>query len=342
MREIIGGSAKDDGFFMPAEWHPHSRCWMAWPCRSEVWGEDFALAETAYARIASSIVDFEPVTMLAGPEQVQRARVKLDSRVEILELPIDDSWVRDNGPNFLIDRHGRLAASGWRFNAWGQKYSPFEQDAAVARSIAEILDVDFYNFPLTAEGGGISVDGEGTVLTTEQCLLNSNRNPGWNKAEVEAMLCASLGVEKVIWLPGDPEDDETDGHVDGLAAFVRPGLVLVQHTLDKNSRRFEIHRANIEALEGERDARGRPLNLVFIEEAHEAETWGPTFCLSYLNSYLANGAVIMPSYGTPGDRPAKEVYEDLYPDRTIVQVPIRGVAVGGGGIHCITQQQPLV
>lgn len=192
---------------------------------------------------------------------------------------------------------------------------------------------------MTAEGGGITVDGEGTLITTETCFLNPNRNPGWSKGEVEAELCRMLGVTKVIWIPGDPDEDETNGHVDGLAAFVGPGRVLVEAAFDRAHPRYDVLMENRRALEGQTDAKGRLLDLIFIEDAWQCVE-GDRFCASYINSYIANGAVIMPSYGLPGDDRAKAVYQKLFPQREVVSLRIDNIAPGGGGIHCITQQQP--
>ena len=199
-----------------------------------------------------------------------------------------------------------------------------------------------FTSPIYAEGGGISVDGEGTVLTTEQCFLNPNRNPAFTREEVEAELCRTLGAEKFIWLVGDPDDDETDGHVDGIAAFVRPGLVLVERAPASDKHRRAVSDANIRALEGQTDAAGRPLELAFVEEAEYTEEDGDIYCKSYVNSYIVNGAVIMPDYAIPTDDKAARAYAELFPDRVIERLPIHSIAIGGGGIHCITQQQPRV
>jgi agmatine deiminase len=193
---------------------------------------------------------------------------------------------------------------------------------------------------MIAEGGGITVDGEGTLITTETCFLNPNRNPGWSKGQVEAELCRMLGVSKVIWLPGDPTESETNGHVDGIAAFVGPGRVLLEAAFDDTHPRYDVLMENRRALQGQSDARGRPLDVVFIEDAWQCEST-ERFCASYINSYLANGAVIMPCYDLPTDQRAKAVYEQLFPQRQVVQLRINDIAPGGGGIHCITQQQPV-
>lgn len=331
---------RESGFIMPAEWAPHRCCWMAWPCREGMWA-NAEKTQRAYADVANTSARFEPVKMLAPTHKLESARSLLGDGVEIVELPIDDSWTRDSGPNFLVNPAGELAGSTWRFNAWGGKYEPFDQDALMGSRILERAGAREYPSPLIAEGGGITVDGEGTLITTETCFLNKNRNPDWTKREVEAELCRTLGVEKVIWIPGDPGDRETDGHIDGIAAFIEPGRVLVEVNPDKTDPHYPVGVQNTEALRNQTDARGRKLELEFIAEGvYHPGVWNGG-CSSYINSYLANGAVIVPAYGYDRDPAVIETYRRLYPDREVVQVPIHDIAVGGGGIHCITQQQPV-
>jgi agmatine deiminase len=330
---------RDDGFYMPGEWSPHSCCWMAWPCRHGFWA-DAERTQRAYAEVANTIARFEPVKMLVPTRKLEAARALLGDHVGIFETAIDDSWARDSGPNFLVNAAGAIAGSTWRFNAWGGKYEPYDQDARMGSRILEHAGVREYPSALTAEGGGVTVDGEGTVITTETCFLNPNRNPSWTRAEVEAELCRTLGAEKVIWIPGDPTDPETDGHVDGIAAFVEPGRVLVEVNPDRTDPHFEIGQINRAALMHQKDARGRELQLEFIDEGiYHPGVWNGG-CSSYVNSYLANGAVIVPGYGYERDGAAVETYRRLYPEREIIQLQIHDIAIGGGGVHCITQQQP--
>jgi len=326
---------------MPAEWEAHERCWMAWPSRDGMWADDDATCR-AYTAVAHAIAAYEPVTMVAPSRHLTRARNYLGSDVEVLEMPIDDSWARDSGPNFVVGDDGDLAGVCFGFNAWGEKYHPYDQDALMAERILEHVGVPAIRSPLIAEGGGLCVDGEGTLLTTDTCFPNSNRNPDWTVGAIEDELKGQLGVEKVLWLPGDPLDDETDGHVDGLAMFARPGVVIVEGTEHANDPRkpyFDELRA---ALEGQTDACGRNLILLMLPEAPPSAAIGDRFCLSYVNFYFANGAVIAPAYGIPTDDAVRERLQDYFPDREIVLVPISDIAQGGGGIHCITQQQPKV
>jgi len=332
---------RERGFFMPAEWAPHSCCWMAWPCRAGLW-EDPAAVAREYADVANAIARFEPVNMLVPPGRRQEASALLAEEVSLIEMPIDDSWARDSGPNFLVNTEGELAGSTWTFNAWGGKYEPCDQDARMGSRILRLAGAREFTSRLVAEGGGVTVDGEGTVITTESCFPNVNRNPGLSSAEIEAELRRTLGAEKVIWLPGDPEETETDGHVDGIAAFIEPGRVLVEISPDPSQPHYEVGQRNLAALRGQTDARGRQLEIEIIHEGYyHPERWSRE-CRSYVNSYLANGAVIVPGYDCDLDAAAVATYQRLYPARIIVQVQINTIALGGGGIHCITQQQPAV
>ena len=333
-------TAASAGYRMPAEWAPHERCWMAWPCRKELWGDNLAATQKAYAGVANAIAEFEPVTMLTPPAAVASAEALCADGVTVMPADLDDSWTRDSGPNFVTRDDGALAASVFHFNAWGNKYRKFRKDAALGHRLAEYLGVPTFSSPIFMEGGGINVDGEGTLLTTEQCVLNPNRNPGLGKQEAEQYFRDALGVEKVLWMPGDPDDQETDGHVDGIACFVKPGLVLVELSPAKGTPRYDNLQKNLQALEGATDATGRELEIVTINEAFEAEKRGDKFALSYINFYIANGGIVMPAFGIERDTEAKEKIESLFPDRKVSQVNVGDVAIGGGGIHCITQQQP--
>ena len=340
MYKISNQSPAELGFYMPGEYASHRCCWMAWPCRQGLWANREATAKE-YADVANAIARFEPVMMLAPPRYLDEAQALLGENVTLLEFPIDDSWCRDSGPNFLVNRDGQLAGSKWTFNAWGNKYQPYDQDALMGSRILEHAGVTEFASAMVAEGGAITVDGEGTVITTESCLLNRNRNPGWSRGEIDAELCRTLSAEKVIWLPGDVEETETDGHVDGVAAFIEPGRVLLEINRDRTDPHYSVGQQNLRALRGQTDARGRKLEIEFIEEgSYHPDVWNGG-CSSYVNSYLANGAVIVPGYGYDRDAAAVDTYQRLYPDRTVVQVYIGNIALGGGGVHCITQQQPL-
>lgn len=329
------------GFHMPAEWTPHKRTWMMWPCRTEVW-PDMTATRQNYAAVAHALREWEPVAVMVRPEDKHGAHDLLGEDIELIESPINDSWARDAGPCFLTNTQGKRAGVSFRFNAWGGKYRPFDGDDAAAETILSHAGLTIFSSTLVAEGGGVSVDGDGTILTTESCFPNSNRNPNWTQQQIGQELKDMLGGEKVIWLPGNVEETETDGHVDGTAVFVRPGLVLMEAEGSRDNPWRDINLANLDAMTGQTDARGRSIRIVTLPEASEADSGGydHRFCRSYVNSYFCNGAVVMPEYGIQADDYVREVFEELCPDRRVIGVPIRDIAVGGGGIHCITQQEP--
>lgn len=336
-------SAKAAGYRMPAEWEPHACCWMAFPDSEAVWGDMLPRSQEGYAGVANAISAFEPVRLLTPPSAIARARALCGEAVEVIPWDLDDAWMRDMGPNFVKNAAGEVAASIFHFNAWGQKYTWFRKDAAVGHRMAEALGMRTFSSPLFMEGGGINTDGEGTLLTTEQCVLNSNRNPDITRDEAEQELCEALGMDKVIWLKGDPLDDETDGHVDGIACFARPGVVLTEPdpSVEPGSERAVILEENTEILRNATDARGRPLEVHLVMASTEAEVLGDRFCRSYVNFYIANGGIVMPSYGVPDeDQQALEAVRRCYPEHEVVQVDVNAIAYGGGSIHCITQQQP--
>ena len=327
---------------MPAEWRSHDRCWMAWPCRDGLWGDRLAAVREAYAEVAKAISQFEPVTMITNPENVAEVSLSCGAGVSCASMPHDDSWLRDSGPTFVTDGSGRVAGIDWIFNAWGRKYEPFDQDAALARLILESLDLPRYPSDLVLEGGAIHVDGEGTLITTEQCLLNENRNPGRSRDEIERHLKDYLGIETVIWLVGDPLDDETDGHVDNLACFAAPGVVLAVHPGAEDRPNHAALAENLRRLREARDARGRALEVVEVPQpqTEPQDHRGQPLLASYINFYFANGGVVAPAFEDAADAQAFQILGDLFPDREVVQVRALDIVFGGGGIHCITQQQP--
>ncbi|GAA2132926.1 agmatine deiminase family protein [Kitasatospora kazusensis] len=331
-------------FRMPAEWTEHEGCLMAWPTRRELWGETYDEVRREYAQVARAIAEFEPVTMVCVPGQAAEARELCGDGggIEVVELPIDDSWFRDSGPIFVLGPDGERAGVDFRFNAWGGKHHPFDTDDKIAAALLERLGVPRIESRMILEGGAITVDGEGTLITTEQCLLHPNRNPGMTKAEIEAELIARLGVTKVIWLPyGGLEDTETDGHVDGVCAFVAPGKVVVQLPSDPAHPDHERMRVNRAVLAAATDARGRSLEIVELPQSSFVEVDGRRTEVGYLNFYVANGGVVVPIADAPGDEGALAVIAAALPGRKVVGVRTRVIAYGGGGIHCITQQVPV-
>ena len=351
-----------DGFRMPAEFEPHAGCWMAWPERPDNWRLGAAPAQEAFAAVAAAIAGAEPLTVGASAAQIERARGLLPGSVRVVELASDDAWMRDIGPTFVVDGDGGRRGVDWEFNAWGGKegglYPSWERDEAVASRVLEFEGAERYRAPLVLEGGSVHVDGEGTVLTTEECLLNRNRNPELSREQIESHLRDYLGAEKVVWLGRGVFEDETDGHVDNLACFARPGLVLLSWTDDESDPQHPSSADARRRLETATDARGRHFELILLpspgplsvspEEAAGVEPSpgtqprraGDRLAASYVNSYLANGRVVMPLLDERHDEEAAAVLRRAFPDREVVGVPAREILLGGGNVHCITQQVP--
>lgn len=330
----------DDGFAMPAEWHPHDLCFVSWPCREKTWSGHFEKAKKAYLDVITSIHRFEPVVVLANPSDAREARSRLLKGIEVLEVELDDSWIRDNGPIFVRDSEGRVASVKFAFNAWGNKSPSYRKDNHVPIALSEHLRIRQYISPMILEGGAISVDGEGTLLTTEQCLLNTNRNPDLSREEIERTLTLYLGVRKVIWLGKGVEEDITDGHVDGVAGFAGPHLAIAAFTEDRSDPNFNALADNIDRLESSTDQKGRSVEVVRIVQPRPREVEGINITPCYTNHYIANGGVIVPTYGIPEDRIALDTLSSVYPDHEVVGVDCTYIEIGGGAVHCITQQKP--
>jgi len=329
-----------DGFTFPAEWDPHRACYIAWPCRPDTWHGHIEKTRAAYAEVARAIQQFEPVIMLTPSPMTRSARERLGKDVEVQEIALDDSWIRDNGPIFVRSKEGRLAVVQFRFNGWGERYPPFDTDAAVPAEIAKRLSLPLYRSSLVAEGGALTVDGEGTLVTTESCLLNPNRNPGRTKEEVERDLKSYLGLRKVIWLRQGMHASQIDGHVDGVAAFVRPGVILAASAPQASDPNYRIFKANRERLLSETDARGRPIELVDLPSPAERAIDGHPLAATFMNFYLANGGIVAPTFGDRADGEALDVLRSVFPGREVVGVRSEYIAIGGGDVHCITQQLP--
>ena len=338
MFEERTGTPDADGYAMPAEWSPHAGTLMQWPCRRELWGQHLDEARDEYASVARAIADFEPVHMVANPGDAAGVRNRCGAGIEVIALPIDDSWVRDNGPTFVVNGSGGVAAVGFTFNAWGDRWQPHDSDAAIPERIARHLGLPFYRAPMVAEGGAFLVDGEGTLLTTEQCLLHPNRNGAMTRDAVEDVLRAYLGVRTIVWLPFghslDTGPEGTDGHIDGIAAYVAPGHVLLEVPEIPGATEYASGRANLAALEAAVDAAGRRFRVTRLDPGRATE-------VVYANLYLANGAAIVPVTGNPAeDEPVLAYLAAVFPGRSIVPVVGRTISFGGGGPHCITQQIP--
>jgi agmatine deiminase len=331
------------GYRMPAEWERHTCCWMAWPSRADQWVDGLAGAQSTYAAVARAIRRFEPVNMVAEPDNADEARAQCGADIDVIPLALDDPWMRDSGPTFLKRGDGAAAGSAWRFNSWGGKTPEYANNARLARRVLSFAAAPVYQSSLCLEGGAIHTDGAGTVITTESVVLNPNRNPGITKAAADQELREALGATQVIWLPGDPNSvfvDITDGHIDGLLSFVRPGVVIYESDPTATGAAARLAVDNRRALEAAIDASGRRLQIISLDDAYEVKTPHAMFSRSYVNFYIANGGIVMPRFGVPGDARARAVIQAAFPDREVVQVDITHLASGGGGIHCITQQQP--
>ena len=333
------GDPIDDGYRMPSEWAPHTRCWMAWPCHESTF-PDLPVARDAYAVVARAIARFEPVTMIARPAHIEDARARCGDGIELLPLEIDDSWARDTGPTYLLDGRGGLGGVDWPFNNYGEIDEDYQNDRLLARRLLEHSGGRRFEAPIILEGGAIHTDGQGTLLTTESVVLNPNRNPGLTKAEADEVFRAQLGVEKVIWLDKALDVDSTDGHVDNLACFVRPGVVAALVSEDPDDSHYAPLRENLRRLETAKDAAGRRLEIIEIRQPSRKEFRGKRVCASYINFYIANGGIVVPVFDDAADRDAIETLERAFPDRLVVPVPGLDIVRSEGCIHCITQQEP--
>ena len=335
---------------------------MLWPQRPDNWRLGAKPAQRSWVEVATAISQFEPVTVGVNHDQYENARNLLPAEVRVVELSSNDAWIRDCGPTFVVNDKGDERLVDWDFNAWGGLYDglyfPCDKDDMIPLKVAELAGVDRYKAPIVMEGGSIHVDGEGTVITTEECLLSPGRNPQLTREEIEAQLRDYLSVEKVIWLGKGIDPDETNGHVDDVACFVKPGVVLVGITEDKDDWRYELLQDNLRTLQDATDAKGRKLEIhtvpmPAIMEYTADEVWGidaaegsiprqpgDKTAASYLNFLIVNGGIVLPVFGDPNDEVAREIVAGVFPERRVVTVPGREIVLGGGNVHCITQQQP--
>ncbi|MCG8634636.1 MAG: agmatine deiminase [Desulfobacterales bacterium] len=350
----------EDGYRMPGEFESHKACWMVWPERGDTYRLKAGPAQAAHAQMAKAILEFEPVNVCVSTAQLENAKRLLPGRANIIEMESDDAWIRDTGPTFVVNTDGDVRGVDWGFNAWGGIFTPFDRDAALAGNILAREGIGRYKAPLILEGGSIHVDGQGTLITTEECLLNPNRNPDLTIGDIASYLKAYLGIEKIIWLDKGVYMDETDGHVDNLCAFARPGEVILTWTDDRDDPQFEISRHAHEILSRATDARGRKLTVHklrqpgplyitqeeslgfdLVEDAKMRKE-GDRLAGSYVNFYMANNGIVMPLFNDPADRAAVDTMEKIFPDRKVIGVSTREILLGGGNIHCMTQQQPAM
>lgn len=357
-------------FRMPGEFEAHAGCIMIWPVRPGSWIYEGKEAKKTFCEIADAIAADETLYMLADEEHLEETKRMLSKsrhydNMRVLQIPSDDAWARDVGPTFVKAETGKVYGMNWSFNAWGGTYdglyAHWEQDDLVAGECCKQLGYPVLNAaPFVLEGGSIHTDGEGTILTTEACLLSPGRNPDMTKEEIERVLCDKLGGEKVIWLPHGIYGDETNEHVDNICAFVRPGVVVLAWTDDKQDAQYAFSKEAYEVLLNERDAQGRKLEVIklpiprkpvcitkeecdgfIFEEGEDMREVGERLAASYVNFYISNHSIILPQFGDEHDSLAVRTMQDAFPDRKVVPVMARSIIVGGGNIHCITQQIPL-
>jgi agmatine deiminase len=331
---------------MPAEWLPHACTWLAWPSHADLWRENLAPARTAFTKLVAAIAgeggDGEIARVLVPDEaQEAEARAVLPSRGVVLHrVPFGDIWLRDTGPLFLVDSGGHVASVRFAFNGWGGKYV-LEHDDRVAERVASLAGSPSFARAFVLEGGAVDVDGEGTAVTTRQCMLNANRNRRVGAAAVEDVLRDALGVERVVWFGDGLKNDHTDGHVDTLVRFVAPGVLVAMEPRAEDDPNRDALRAILGDARGLVDARGRAVELVTIPSpGRVVDEEGNVMPASYVNFYVSNASVVVPTYGARWDDEAVERVGGLFPGRRTVGVDARAVLSGGGAFHCITQQQP--
>jgi len=338
--------ARKTGWHMPAEDRDHERTWMCWPSSRQVWGAELADVQAAIVRVALAIADHEPVMMLTRPEEIEALRGRVGDRIELLAAPVDDLWARDTLPSFLVSQDPQgsteLAAGHVQFNGWGDKQI-HDGDAQLAKTVADHLKVPLIESRLVGEGGGLEVDGTGTVLAAESSWVNNNRNPDKSRDQIGDSLLAVLGADRMLWVEGLAGHDITDGHIDTLARFANSTTIVVDKPAydDAEDPWVAVAARTRQLAESAVTAEGAPYQVVEITQPGKVRRGGTDFVATYMNYYVCNRAVIAPAFGDEAaDTAAKDVLTSLFPGRTIVQVDIDPIAAGGGGIHCTTQQQP--
>jgi agmatine deiminase len=334
---------KNAGFFQPAEWSLHKSCWLAWPSAANLWQEDLSVAQAEFTSLCRAIAEGESLEILVPDEtaQTQAEKALKGLPVRFHRIPFGDIWLRDTAPIFLTNAEGQVASARFKFNGWGGKYD-LPHDPEVSTQIAAQADVQSFSFPWILEGGSVEVDGEGTCLTSKQCLLNKNRNPGMDQAAIEAALCEGLGVSKVLWVREGLLNDHTDGHIDTIARYVAPGVVAcmkaTEPATDPNHKVFEEIASDLASFT---DAKGRRLTVIRVPSPGKIlDEDGEIMPASYLNFYIGNKTVVVPIYGSKHDAEAVKCIAEIFPTRKTVGLPAIAILTGGGAFHCITQQQP--
>lgn len=333
---LLDGAPAAQGFTFPAEWVRHERTLMQFPPPQNWYPNQLAAARAEWVAVANTVAEYEPVTMAVRAQDRAAATKLLSSQIELIDMPLNDAWSRDSGPMIVQNDSGQRRIAGFTFNGWGRKFPPYGDDALAKGHFAAHLGLPMHVSDLVLEGGAVAVDGQGTLITTEECLMNRNRNPGWSKAQIEAHLKGYLGVEKVIWLPkGLTPDPITDGHIDGMAAFAAPGVVLLHTTDDPSDPNAKITRTARRLLQEATDATGRRFEIIEIP----LTSWN----VAHMNFYICNGAVVVPTAGRKSeDDVPLGILREVFPRHRVIGLTGRMLADGGGGVHCITQQVPAV
>ncbi len=345
-----GRVPRDLGYRMPAEWEPHAGTWLAWPHKEESWPGNFGPIPAVWVEIVRALEPSEHVNILVNDAAAATAvRERLGEagistrNVSLHVIPTNDAWVRDHGPTFVTRRianRRELAAVKWRYNAWGGKYPPWDLDDAVAEQVAAAVGAPVFRPGIILEGGSIDVNGNGTLLTTEACLLNPNRNPQLHQAQIEQYLREYLGVSHILWLGDGIDGDDTDGHIDDLARFVDASTVVTVLESDPRDENFELLQANYERLRHMTDQDGRALRVATLPMPRPVVYDGQRLPASYANFYIANAAVLVPTFNDPNDAAALQTLQQLFPERRVVGIHATEMVWGLGAVHCVTQQQP--
>jgi len=347
----VGGAPfpRQLGYRMPAEWEPHRATWLAWPRNPETWPAPLEAVQEIWVKFIVALSAGEEVCLLVNDERAHHGAMSwltaagaVMERTVFYTIPTVDVWIRDYGPTFLTrEERGPLALIDWIFNAWGGKYLDYVQEEGVNPALAARLGVPVFSPGIVLEGGSIDVNGLGTCLTTEQCLLNPNRNPRLSRSQIEQILGDYLNVCRIIWLDQGIAGDDTDGHIDDIARFVNPTTVVCCLEEDSADENYAPLKENYERLQAAADQDGRKLNVVTLPMPGQVVAEGKRLPASYVNFYIANGIVLVPTYDHPNDRRALGILGELFPDRKVLGVPCRVLVPGMGAIHCVTQQEPL-
>jgi agmatine deiminase len=331
-------------FFQPAEWAPHQACWLAWPSAGDLWLDNLEPAQQEFTALCRAIGESEALEILVPDSESEAvAKAALQGlNIRFHRIPFGDIWLRDTGPIFLTDESGAVVTARFKFNGWGGKYV-LDHDDQVSKKIADVCDKPSFSFPWILEGGSIEVDGEGTCLTSRQCLLNKNRNASMNQAQVEQGLQDALGVTKILWLRDGLLNDHTDGHIDTIARYVAPGVIAcMQATNPKEDPNHKVFEEIATDLESFIDAKSRKIRVARVPSPGKVlDEDGKIMPASYLNFYIGNSTVVVPTYGMPNDSAAVNAIAAMFPDRQTVGLSAFAILSGGGAFHCITQQQPL-